>query len=279
MKFKNIYTVAGLLGLFLLLQSRSGGPATQANLRVTGAPGDGTCANSTCHTAGAFEPVVSLELLDDTVAVTKYDPGKTYTLRMTTTAGTGSPARYGFQALSLNAANAQAGDWGSTLPSGIAVKAISNKKYIEHTAPRSSNVVELPWVAPVAGTGEVTFYASSLASNNNTQTSGDGNASGTLAMPENTVSTIAELGNDLARIEVLPNPVADLLNLRITSKLAGVHKIQLYDAAGNVVKSASTDLQVGQSTAQVPVGELKAGIYIVQLCGDGHLAAVQMVKL
>ena len=30
---------------------------------------------------------------------------------------------------------------------------------------------------------------------------------------------------------------------------------------------------------QVPVGELAPGLYLVQLCGDGHMAAVQMLKM
>ncbi|MBK8566935.1 MAG: T9SS type A sorting domain-containing protein [Saprospiraceae bacterium] len=278
MKFKNIYTVAAVLGLFVLLQSRSGGPATQANLRVTGAPTEGTCGNNTCHTAGAFDPSLTIELLDGDNLVAKYDPGKNYMLRITNTAGTGVPARFGFQAVSLTANNAQAGDWG-TAPMGLTTKTISNKKYIEHSAPQSTGVFEMPWVAPVAGTGEVTFYSSSLAANNNTQTSGDGNVSGSLAVAENTTSSTTELGKEIAKVEVLPNPVADVLNLRITSRTAGNHKLRIFDAAGNVVKTVPADLQVGRNTVTVPVGELAPGLYLVQLCGDGHMAAVQMVKL
>ena len=72
MKFKNIYTIAGLLGLFFLLQSKAGGPATQQNLRVTGAPGEGTCANTSCHTSGAFGPLVSMSLFDGGNLTIKY---------------------------------------------------------------------------------------------------------------------------------------------------------------------------------------------------------------
>ncbi len=79
-------------------------------------------------------------------------------------------------------------------------------------------------------------------------------------------------------MDVMPNPVADMLNLRITSRLAGAHKIRIFDAAGNVVKVDAANLQIGQNTASVPVGELAPGIYLIQLCGDGHMAAVQMLK-
>ncbi len=278
MKFKNIYTVAAVIGLFVLLQSRSGGPATQANLRVTGAPNEGTCGNNTCHTAGAFDPSVTIELLEGDDLVAKYEPGKTYTLRITNTPGTSSPAGFGFQAVSLTASNAQAGDWGTT-PFSIITKTIANKKYIEHSAPQTTGVFEMPWVAPIAATGKVTFYASSLAANNNSQTSGDGSASGSLEVEENTTSSTSELGKEIAKVEVLPNPVSDVLNLQITSRSAGYHKLRIFDAAGNIVKTAPADLQVGRNTANVPVGELAPGLYLVQLCGDGHMAAVQMVKL
>ncbi|MCC6724570.1 MAG: T9SS type A sorting domain-containing protein [Saprospiraceae bacterium] len=279
MKFKNIYTVAALLGLFILLQSKSGGPATQLGLRVSGAPGDGTCANTGCHTAGSFDPSLSVQLLEGDNPVTKYDPGKTYTLRVAITPGDGNPARHGFQAVALDASNAQAGDWDGSLPAGVTTKIVASRSYIEHSSPKTANFFEVPWVAPAAGTGKVTFYSAGLAANNNSQVSGDGMAASKITIDENTTSNTLDIGQALARMEVLPNPVSDMLNLRITSRTAGEHKLRIFDAAGNVVKMAPTSLQVGQNTASVPVGELAAGLYLVQLCGNGHLAAVQMVKL
>ncbi len=278
MKFKNVYTVAALIGLFFLLQSRAGGPATQANLQVTGAPNNGTCANPTCHTAGAFDPTMAMSLFDGDNLAIKYDPGKTYTLKITVSAISGSPARYGFQAVALNSANAQAGDWGAA-PAGIGVKTIGGKKYIEHTAPATTSLFELPWVAPAAGTGEVKFYAGAIAANNNSQTSGDGNTNGTLTIAENGgVSSTENPSEATAHMTVVPNPVADMLNLRINSRLAGDHKIRIFRADGSMVKMDAIGLQAGQNFKQIPVGELAPGLYLVQLCGEGHMTAVQMLK-
>lgn len=161
---------------------------------------------------------------------------------------------------------------------GMTTKTISSRKYIEHNAPKATGEFEIPWIAPAAGTGQVTFYSSSIAANNNSQTTGDGAAVNKVDIAENTTSSISELGKDLASMDVMPNPVADMLNLRITSRLAGAHKIRIFDAAGNVVKVDAANLQIGQNTASVPVGELAPGIYLIQLCGDGHMAAVQMLK-
>lgn len=277
MKFKNIYTIAGLIGLFFLLQSRAGGPATQQNLRVTGAPSEGTCANTGCHTGGAFNPTLSMSLFDNGNLTIKYDPGKTYTLKITNSPITGSPQVYGFQATSLSATNAQAGAWG-TSPTGMTQKTIASRKYIEHSEPLGVGVFELPWVAPAAGTGAVTFYAASIAGNGNDQSTGDGMTKNTLVIQENGVSSTGEPSQDAASLEVMPNPVAEMLNLRITSRLAGAHKLHIYSATGAMLKTVPVNLQVGQTTTSVPVDELTPGLYLVQLCGEGHMAAVQMMK-
>ena len=82
-----------LMVLFITLQSRSNGPASVANLQVTGAPGSGgnagTCANSGCHVAGSFDPTASIELLDGTDPVTAYQPGKTYNVKVRIAEGNG----------------------------------------------------------------------------------------------------------------------------------------------------------------------------------------------
>lgn len=278
MKFKNIYTIAGILGLFFLLQSKAGGPATEANLRVTGAPGDGTCANTNCHTSGAFNPTLSMSMFDGANLAIKYEPGKTYTLKIINSPISGMPARYGFQAVSLNGANNQAGEWGTT-PMGMAQKTISGRKYIEHNAPAVNGVFELPWVAPAAGTGPVTFYAASIAANNNNQPSGDGTKANSLVIQEQGgVSSTDEPGQDFANLEVMPNPVDDMLNLRITSRQAGSHKINIFSATGALLKNAPVNLQAGQTLTSIPVSELAPGLYFVQLCGDGHMTGVQMLK-
>jgi hypothetical protein len=278
MKFKNIYKIAGLIGLCILLQSKKNGPATALNLQVTGAPGEGTCANSNCHTSGAFNPTLSMSMFDGANLAIKYEPGKTYTLKITNSPISGMPARYGFQAVSLSSANNQAGEWGTT-PTGMAQKTVSGRKYIEHSEPAVNGVFELPWVAPAAGTGDVTFYAASIAANNNNQTSGDGTKANTLVIQElGGTSSTDEPGQDFANLEVMPNPVDDMLNLRITSRQAGSHKINIFSATGALLKNAPVNLQAGQTLTSIPVSELAPGLYFVQLCGDGHMTGVQMLK-
>lgn len=279
MKFRNIYKVIGILGLFVILQGRAGGPATVQDLQVTGAPGNGTCANTGCHTQGAFEPTVSMSLFLGANLVAKYDPGITYTLRVINSPIQGIPQRYGFQAVALNSVNAQAGDWG-TLAAGQQVATLASKKYVEHSAPAVNGVFEVPWVAPAAGTGTVTFYAASVAANNNGQNTGDGMAKNSLVINENGAgpSSTNNPGRESASMRVLPNPVYDVLNLEIMSHLAGMHKIRIISPTGAVMKTEAVTLQAGVNRTSVPAADLAPGLYLVQLCGEGHLAAVQILK-
>lgn len=286
MKFKNIYKISALLVLYVVLQSRSGGPGAVQSLQVTGAPGStgmaagqpGTCANTGCHVSNSFNPSVSLQLLEAGNPVTNYEPGKTYTLRVVTTPGTGNPARYGFQAVALNGANAQAGEWDSP-GAGKQLTSLGNRTYVEHSAPSASNSFEMPWIAPAASTGTVTFYSASIASNNNSTSSGDGVASASLAVEESGVNNTSSQQKAYASISILPNPVVDQLHLQITSRVAGSYKIRIINAGGTLTKEIPATLQIGINRTEVQVPDLVPGCYIVQLCGGGQLAAAKMLKI
>jgi hypothetical protein len=281
MKIKKTYKIAGLLLLYIVLQSRSGGPGTIASLQVAGAPGStgsvGTCGNSGCHSQGSFSPALAMSLLEGENLITKYEPGKTYTLKLTTTPGQGSPAGYGFQAVALNSSDLQAGDWG-TPGSGKHVVTLSNRKYIEHSEPAANGVFELPWIAPQAGSGDVTFYAASLASNLNSSVGGDGVAKNMLTITESGLSNVSNVEKEFASIKVIPNPVGEVLTVQVTSRRAGSHKIRVIDATGAVVQAESVSLHVGINQAAFQVSNLAPGVYILQLLGEDHIAATQMLK-
>ena len=277
MRLKNIYKIAAILILFVGLQARKNGPGAVEGLMVTGAPGDGTCANPGCHTAGAFNPSVSIALMEGTENVTKYQPGKTYTLKVTNTPGSGAPARFGFQAVALNSANQQAGDWGDP-GAGKHVVTLSNRKYVEHSLPAISGVFEVPWIAPAVATGTVTFYSASNAANNNDSPTGDGMAKNTLAVEESAISSTSNRVGEYASLQVLPNPVHENLNLKIVSRITGEYKLRIINMAGIQVKNEPLNLNFGINEKTFSVADLAPGLYVLQLCGHGHLGATQMLK-
>ncbi len=283
MKIKNVYKIAGILILYVVLQSKMNGPGSVESLQVTGAPGSsgnvGTCANTTCHTQGAFSPMLSMSLFDNGALAIAYEPGKEYTLNLINSPVQGSPQEYGFQAVALNASNQQAGDWGNP-GTGKHVVTLSGRKYIEHSAPANNGIFELPWIAPAAGTGSVTFYAASVAANNNTQPTGDGTAKITLTIQEAGANNVFEPNAAYADMKVLPNPVGEMLNLQITNRSAGNYKLRFIKTTGELAKVEPVSLSPGLNNATFGVDGLTPGLYILQLCGQGqHVAATQMLKL
>jgi hypothetical protein len=281
MKFKNIYKIAGLLLLALVLQSKRNGPAGVLNLQVTGAPGStgsaGTCSNTGCHANSAFATTLTIELLDSGTPVTKYKAGQTYKVKITNANASGTPARWGVQAVVLKSDDKQAGEWGPA-PTGFQIVTLNNRSYIEHNTPAQSNIFEFDWVAPAAGTGSVTIYSASVAANNNNGSSGDGVAIANLPVDEEPSSNVSQIEKTIAKMEVLPNPVWDDLNLEIVSHKAGKFHLRFADVTGAIVKEADINLLTGTNRISLRVEDLAPGVFVIQLCGDGHLAATRMLK-
>ena len=286
MKIKNVYKVFFFIGGALLFLSLTGGPATLGNFEVTGAPGSfqqdsgqpGTCANSNCHgMGGAFDPTLTIELLDGMDVVTAYEPGNTYMLRITNTPGMGTPDRYGFQAVALDSTHAQAGQWG-TLGTGQQEATLSGRSYVEHSAGLPTGTFEMEWIAPEGGTGEVTIYAASNAANGNGGAGGDGIASDSLKIEEMPPNSTFFEDKEIASLKIYPNPVHETLNLQINSRIAGNFNIRIMDISGKLASTAPINLSDGDQTIRIPVGDLAIGLYVVQLYGNDHLAAVQMIK-
>ena len=284
MRLKNLYKIFGLAVLAFILQSRSAGPAGVASLQVTGAPGssgaEGTCANPGCHAAGAFDPSMSLELLsaDGSTPIDEYVPGETYTLRFAMTAGTGTPDRYGFQAVVLDAGENDVSDWG-VLPGGMQTVSLGGRNYLEHSTPTSFDTWDVEWIAPAEGTGAVTFYSAGIASNNNGNTSGDGTASNSLMIAEGIGSSLAEIEKAFAAITIAPNPIQDLTQVAISSQVSGNFQLNITDASGRTVFSEKIDLQKGLNQETLSLGDLQSGYYSLQLIGAEYISSKPLLKL
>jgi hypothetical protein len=221
---------------------------------------------------------MAMSLFENGNLVIAYEPGKEYTLRLTTSPTQGNPQEYGFQAVALNTGNQQAGDWGAP-GTGKQVVTLGGRKYIEHSAPSNNGVFELPWIAPAAGTGDVTFYAASVAANNNSQATGDGTAKISLTIQEGGTNSVFEPNAAYATLKVMPNPVGDMLNLQITNRSAGNYKLRFFKTTGELAKVEPINLAPGLNNAAFGVADLAPGLYIVQLCGqEQHVAATQMLK-
>lgn len=175
-------TLVALVVSVVLFGYSSGAGAS--GLELTGAPFDnGTCAN--CHGGGNFGAAITLQLLDGNTVVTQYEPGKSYTYRISTTKTAGSP-QYGFQStVATQNSNSNINSWG-TLPPNTQNSVSSGRNYVEHSQRLTTSTINVPWTGPAAGTGAVVFYSVVNFVDGTGGTSGDQVVSRNLAIAENT---------------------------------------------------------------------------------------------
>jgi uncharacterized protein (TIGR03437 family) len=167
-----------------ILFAYAGGP----DVRKTGAPGDTTCSQSSCHLGTAVNGG------GGNVSVT-FSSGTTYTLgqKITVTVKiTDSVAkRYGFQASARPASeprNTQAGTFtpgaqqqvlcntnifGDNRPASGICPSTGPLEFIEHSSPFTTNTITFTWTAPTTDVGPVNFYVAANAANGNGSETGD----------------------------------------------------------------------------------------------------------
>lgn len=227
---------AGLLGLM----SSSQGVAEAQNRDRTGAPGSDPVCTS-CHN-GSTSASASFEVVDAATqeAATAYTPGQEYLVRMVI-AGGDAASQYGMQSTVVLADGTNAGILSA--PSGNAqLEDVDGRHIVEHNALSASNVFEVSWTAPAAGSGNADFYMSALESNGNGSTNGDGYLPATLSLPEvaDTSGTdgLAEAPHaDWAR----PLPLGDMW----TWNAPKTGRLVVTDLSGRVL--VSQDAGAGQS--------------------------------
>jgi Secretion system C-terminal sorting domain/Reeler domain len=293
MKFKFIYTFF-LLSLVAFLFSASSGGRANAGWGNTGAPGDEmsggqprTCQS--CHgtgTANTIQVTQTFEVTDNDgndVFTDGYTPGETYNIKLTVNAVTGNPAKYGFQILCLNAAQnangTEVSDW-TAVSNNVAIRTASNtgRKYAEHMSASNSNVFSMTWVAPDQGSGDVTFYVVSNGVNGNNETGGDGATGGKFTLSEFVPVSSTNTLLQQADMTLFPNPVAEQLSLKINTKESGNYDWAILDIQGRTLQNGQFDLVQGENVQQLPVADIAAGLYQVQLRKDGKALSQTMVK-
>lgn len=264
---------------WLLLTSYSGGPVASANADFTGSPfSTRYCGSSGCHSAGTYQAAVTAQLLDDDTPVEVYEPGESYTLRITISAE-GNPSVYGFQAVALaSEGNEQAGAFDSP-PDGFRVIGLSGRQYVEHTTPRDGNVLNIEWKAPAAGTGAVRFFAAGNAANGNGTNAGDSGVrlSNPLVIGEATTSALFRPQQLAVDLRVFPNPARSAVNVQLDNAAAGPYLLRLVDLQGRIITQQPVATNGGASTERIDLSGLPDGQYAVQLT-DGRRVAVRQIS-
>ncbi len=270
---KRIYTNKLILAVFamfalIVLMSNSSGRGNVFGQAVTGAPGDSnlTCASVGCHASGAFSPNAELTVLDtDGNSVSTFIPGETYDITLAVQAS-GNPSAYGFQMVALSADNSATTDW-SDIGGNTQVVQIGDRNYIEHDSPSTSNEFTTKWTAPVAGSGDVTFYFSANAVNGNGNPGGDGGTNSTFVLSE-----IVTSSNNLTAesISIFPQPASDFINIS-GSQLD--YEYTLFDIKGQKIETSNFS---GETT--LDLSNLGSGLYFMTIRNNDKLLTKKIIK-
>lgn len=268
-----LFTLALSAGAIMLMSNDDGVATAQAKDR-TGSPVGLTQRCEQCHSGASFTVNISNRLKDALGnVVTSYTPGETYTYEVELSS-TGA-SKYGFQTVAIKAStNAQAGDFTSALPNTKTKSLSTGREYGEHVSPSTSGLFKLNWVAPVAGTGTVNFYASGIGCNGTGTTSGDkATLAPVLAIAENTTTSIQEFKS--IDFSIYPNPSNDIVYIQYP--YTGEYSLQVFSLNGKQIKNISP---LNQQSA-ITITDLETGTYLMYLFNEaGHQVAVQkLIKL
>lgn len=251
MKMKKIVLFSSLtflvaIGLSLFtnqaISNPEGAPAGN-----TGSPADGTtCSKSGCHSG---TPTIQAGIITSDVPTAGYTAGTTYNITVSLT-GTG---KKGFQVSPQDINGSVIG----SLIAGTGTKVLGNK-YVTHSAAKStaSCTWTFKWVAPTAGTGDVTFYGAFAITDKSTRKS-------TLVITE--ASTVQSVSNEVAaKIILYPNPASDHLLIKLENSLKNNGKAMLFDQSGKLIQMVAFD----SNEFSMNIQNVPAGNYFIRI-NDG----------
>ena len=257
-KFTIIYFFFGMLGIGTILSFSSNPPNAH-----TGAPGDGFCTE--CHNPSnplGLDGEFSLSGFPTVI-----NPGETYSISVVVRNNNGLAQRNGFQAVILDGSANNIGDITTTGGNPATETDSNGREYVEHrpAIDFANNEVNwtFNWTAPDGNIGEeVTLYVASIVG------SGTAGNSNDLFINDNFTATIEEpvATDDLetvAKIDVFPNPATEFFTLQLEGLVSENVNVRLLTPTGQMVYS-QTDLSLN-STTEIPVANLSAGIYFLQI--------------
>jgi hypothetical protein len=267
---KTMFIAALTCGMFTLLTAEVMNDSGQAG--AVGSPGEGTCWNG-CHNSFALNSGAgSIELRTGTTN-NEYVPGQTYSM----TFKVAYPGRslFGMGLEALNSANTNAGSLVITdaartriLTSNLAGSV--GRKSVTHTlnggTSADSMLFNFNWVAPAAGTGNVTFYFCGNAANGNATSAGDYIYQGTTVLTERNTTGIEPIESNID-VNVFPSVINDEMNIRCQPAVTGIISIQLFDLQGKLVRSESSSATAQQelTTTWNGLSSLGKGTYLLNI--------------
>lgn len=261
MSHKISYFLALILGSYLLLvlTANSSGAGFSQDKDRTGSPLSNSSCNG-CHSGGGFGAGIEVNVLDDSIPVSVFEPGKTYKLQVSLSR-TGFPAAFGFQAAALTGTEHQdAGSFG-VAPAGTRVVQVNGRNYFEHSRPNSAIKYVIDWTPEASISDTVWLYVAGIAANGNGSTSGD---QAVIAVPLALAPGATSAIKTLKQKENLVSFTQAGQTLFVNTTQPGELVLEIIDLSGKVcaqVRERSTGLFYRHP---ITVNVNKQGIYAVR---------------
>ncbi|MGZ4033537.1 MAG: T9SS type A sorting domain-containing protein [Bacteroidia bacterium] len=291
MKKSRLLYLCLLCVLSIIFSSYYTGVATTFGLDCTGAETaygntSGCSITGACHahTPSQIWINVNLELDSAGMPVTHYVGGMEYSLKLTgTNVSSDSLPYFGFQVSSIAgdtsaAFPVNAGTWTPPFPAATHYSppqpTYFNLGLMEQNPPHpvttgtgtmgSTYEVAINWTAPVAGTGDVSFWGVVNAINNNGHEDGDNYNNNHMIVREWPLPLGINESINSTDFLVYPNPVVDQLNLSFKLEKRSAVSIMIYDLNGKqVLFIQNTMMEEGIQNVNKNIADLKKGIYLL----------------
>ena len=247
----------------------------------TGAPGETTCAISGCH-VGAINSGTGSLSINFNAGVNGYSLGQTY--NMSVTVSSAGASKWGFEMVALNGSNNSVGTFIGNAAQNTETGSANNRLYIyQKNAPTGANshTFNFQWTAPATNAGDITFYAIGNAANSNNAATGDLIYTVSQEISFNTGVTEVAAGSSL--LNAYPNPATETLQISYNVQKATQINLTLADLSGKIVATLHNNeyKNAGKYTETLPLNDLAAGIYLLQISnsqGETYLQKVVISK-
>lgn len=228
----------------------------------SGSPGDGGTTCSICHAPGA--DFGTSAMITTNIPATGYNTNTDYSVTVTATS---TAPGHGFQLTAERTSDN--GKVGTFIDDGGVTSRVQDAgERISHSN-RNNSTWTFTWRSPATNEGEVRFYASVNAVNNNGSNGGDEVVT---AMSE-PVQVLGISQTRLLEFRMFPNPSSSVVNIQLPSgtdrAVAGV-----YDYTGREIISRT----VTTTDRELDVSNLASGIYIIRVTAGDKIGAQRFIR-
>ena len=276
MKKLLLWSSFAIAGICILTSASSDYDNPTGKAGVSGAPGEGTCADSGCHSSYALNSGTgSVTISSADLTNWNYVPGNTYTISVTV-----AQTNIGLFGLCFEALK-PSGDNAGTLVAGtgtqIKTKTVGGvvRRSITHNtntgASSNSHTFTFTWNAPATDEGAIMFYVSGMASNGNGNTAGDRIYTSSQEVTSGAVG-LEEVITGKNSVSLYPNPSADQILCPTSNIPSTVSEAYIIDMQGRTVLTVSKNQWIQKDNAiAFDITSLNEGNYMLCLASKGQI--------